>query len=237
MTKRRKRYRTELVPKLEVFTSGIAIQSKPVVLVPASVLGVCDAVQAKVGGNEFSILLKGGWTGDGFVVSPGHYVIPKQSVGYASVDFDNADVARLTSEGYNCVLHSHPAGMKSFSSTDEESINVNFDASVLYCDGDLCDARVCIRVAPKLKLRLDADVKLGYDAPTEIDGMGNIEVKKDVVVIPYQRYYGGVCGYSHGGVDYESYDDFLYDCYLEDRGMKSRCYTDDYIDADEVQRR
>ena len=62
MTKRRKRYRTEVVPKLEVFTSGIAIQSKPVVLVPASVLGVCDAVQAKVGGNEFSILLKGGWT-------------------------------------------------------------------------------------------------------------------------------------------------------------------------------
>lgn len=169
----------------EVFRSTIAVLDKPVILVPPMVLSLCNAIQAERSNLEFSVLLKGKWTRDGFVVENDTYVIPKQIVSGASVDYDHEEVSRLTAEGYNCVLHSHPMNLRSFSSSDEETINVNFDASILYCNGELCDARVCVAVIPRLKLRLAATV--GW-----IPLSGDIAGLDNIVVTPRSepRYMG-----------------------------------------------
>jgi hypothetical protein len=143
----------------EVFTSPINVTDVPTIRVPPSVLSLCNAIQEQRRNLEFSILLKGNWTHDGFVVNGDDYIIPMQTVTVASVDYDADEISRLMSEGYNCVLHSHPMNMKTFSRSDEDTINVNFDASILYCRGELCDARVCISVVPRLKLRLPAVVE------------------------------------------------------------------------------
>jgi len=143
----------------EVFTSPINVMDVPTIRVPPSVLSLCNAIQEQRRNLEFSILLKGNWTRDGFVVNGDDYIIPMQTVTVASVDYDADEISRLMSEGYNCVLHSHPMNIKTFSRSDEDTINVNFDASILYCRGELCDARVCISVVPRLKLRLPAVVE------------------------------------------------------------------------------
>ncbi|MFA6694986.1 MAG: hypothetical protein WCR85_00015 [Sphaerochaeta sp.] len=169
----------------EVFKASVNVQDIPEVCMPPSILSLCNALQSKYSGLEFSILLKGGWAKNGFVVECEDYVIPKQTVGGASVDYDTEDMSRLCAEGYNCVLHSHPMNMNVFSGTDENSINVNFDASVLYCKGDITDARVCITAAPGLKLRLKSKVR--WQTPAiDIKGTENITVEQH----PLVDYYG-----------------------------------------------
>lgn len=153
------RYGDTAMSSSVVFTSPINVMDTPVIRVPPSVLSLCDAIQQQRTNLEFSILLKGTWTKDGFVVTSDDYVIPTQTVSMAAVDYDADEVSRLMAEGYNCVLHSHPMNMRVFSGSDEDTINVNFDASILYCQGDLCDARVCISIVPRLKLRLEAKIE------------------------------------------------------------------------------
>jgi len=163
-------------PRVEVFTSPLKVMSTPVISCPPSVLSICNAIQGRLPGMEFSILLKGQWTPSGFIIATDEHAIPKQDVTQSAVDYDHEDVSRLVAEGYNCVLHSHPMNLRTFSSSDEQTINSNFVASVLYCQGELCDARVCIPVVTGLKLRLKAEV-VWSPYTGDLPNLGNITAR------------------------------------------------------------
>jgi hypothetical protein len=167
----------------EVFKARMTVQETPIIIFPRDMLSICDALQAKLPRTEFSILMKGAWTRDGFVVTPREYAVPKQTVSCAAVDYDHEDVARLSAEGYNCVLHSHPMDLTTFSGSDEATINTNFTASLLYCRGNLTDARVCIPIAHGLKFRLKADVEW---SPAAGDILGFENITRDAT--PVSRY-------------------------------------------------
>ena len=115
----------------DVWDSGF--KTTPVKIFCTSLLEkTLEAIQDKVGGDEFSVLCKGKWVSDtGFVISDEYY-IPKQEVAGASVDYEE-DISLHKRDGWNVVMHSHPftQGKGGFSIADDETINTHFECSVL----------------------------------------------------------------------------------------------------------
>jgi len=87
-----------------VFDSELKIVP-PVVIVPQRINSIIRYVQREVGNNEFSLLLKGRWTEDGYTILKQYY-IPLQEVSSTSVDYKE-DLSLLSSE-WNTIYHSHP---------------------------------------------------------------------------------------------------------------------------------
>jgi len=82
--------------------------------------------------DEFAVAFKGTIkknNGVPFVVIEDitDFYVPKQEVTTASVNFKEQ-----IPEKYNVILHRHPAGCRSFSGTDEASLNDEFLASILF---------------------------------------------------------------------------------------------------------
>lgn len=149
----------------EVFDSGMTLikVSDIVIRVPMVILAVCNQIQEKVGNNEFSIFCKGQYTSRGYELSH-EFVIPEQDVGGATVDYLNEDDGILRSQGWNVVIHSHPFQMHNFSSSDEETINHHFTASVLYSQGKFVNSRLNIDL-PGARLQLEPKVIMDVDVP------------------------------------------------------------------------
>lgn len=89
---------------------------------------ICKSIQNMMN-SEFSILAKGKFTRDGFEITDEYY-IPKQTVTFASVDYEE-NIAVKRREGFNTVIHSHPAQCSDFSENDNETINSHFLCSIL----------------------------------------------------------------------------------------------------------
>ena len=101
------------------------------VKVPISFLPKLILMSKQVGSNEFGVFLKSEITfKDNIVLAkilPNRFVIPKQKVtpvACTPLDFKP--------KWCNTFLHRHPAGCKSFSGTDREHLNQEFEVSVLY---------------------------------------------------------------------------------------------------------
>ncbi len=144
------------------------------VRVPVKLLAVCNAISAKID-REFSILAKGKWDEGVFMVSD-EYVIPKQTVGTASVDYKET-LTPYKQQGFTVVIHAHPDGITGFSSADEEHINSQFPCSVLYCkqgftDEGFTDARVLLNVTEGVKMKLKPKLEIAV-SPEAVD-MSNI---------------------------------------------------------------
>jgi len=129
MTKKEKKKFSSLSLGNNVFDSELKIVS-PVVIVPQKVNSIIRYVQRELGNNEFSLLLKGGWSESGFKISKEYY-IPQQEVTSTSVEYKE-DLSLLSKE-WNTIYHSHPFsyGTPSFSEADRTSINCNFICSLL----------------------------------------------------------------------------------------------------------
>jgi len=112
-----------------VFDSELKIVS-PVVIIPQRVNSIVRYIQSKIGNNEFSLLLKGRWTENGYALSKEYY-IPQQEVSSSFVDYKE-DLS-LLSRQWDTIYHSHPFsyGTPSFSEADKTSINCNFTCSLL----------------------------------------------------------------------------------------------------------
>jgi hypothetical protein len=99
-------------------------------LVDSKLLAICRYIQTKLDDLEFSILVKGQFNSDGFLIGQDYY-IPKQKVAGTSVDYEE-NIALKRNEGYNTVIHSHPfATDVGFSGADDEHINTHFFCSLL----------------------------------------------------------------------------------------------------------
>jgi len=113
-----------------IFDSELNIV-EPTILISPKLDSMIRAIQKKIGSNEFSVLLKGHWTEEGFLIEDDIY-LPEQEVSSTEVDYKE-DLHKLQKEGWNCIYHSHPFSRSEpvFSSSDKESINCHFEASLL----------------------------------------------------------------------------------------------------------
>jgi|TARA_Y100000310_G_scaffold83971_3_gene80646 hypothetical protein len=157
--------------------------TKACIYVENRVNDILASIQKKVGNDEYSVLFKGYWDEDGFVVS-NEYRIPKQKVSGASVDYEENIGELRVNDGWNVVAHSHPfsRGKGSYSGADDSHINTHFPCSLLTDgDGDIVNATLKLDTPNKdyrILLEIDSDdIKTCSANTEEIVGLDNI-VKK-----------------------------------------------------------
>lgn len=167
----------------ELWDSGLKIIKNPKVVIPAKVLAVCLKIQEKVGHNEFSILVKGTWTEKGFKLSD-DFIIPEQEVTATTVKY--GDLQHYKQQGYNTVIHSHPFKSRSFSSTDDSSINAHFVCSILFSVSEFTKAVITIPVSDGIKLQVDAEIQLDFSIDIADIDTTNIKIAEPVAT---RRYY------------------------------------------------
>lgn len=114
----------------EAWDSGIKVLQGVDVIIPVKLLLVCNHISDKLRDEEFSILTSISERDDDTITLSKGFYIPKQRVTHTSIDY-LPDQYR-----YNTVIHRHPDGMNTFSSTDREFINQNFELSILYTKAD-----------------------------------------------------------------------------------------------------
>lgn len=107
------------------------LKNRATILVPLSLKLIAENANI---GTEYMLYAKGRFLSDNlFIVLP-EYCVPYQRATYSSV---RVDFNRFNCGGYNVVIHKHPRGVKDFSSTDDEHINANNDASLLIEGGKI----------------------------------------------------------------------------------------------------
>lgn len=96
--------------------------------IPFEIMKVLNALNDEYKSVEFSILGKAEKhpTKESHIVMENEFYVPTQKVSAAHIDYEE-DVP-----DYNVVIHKHPDGCLSFSGTDDEYINANFDFSLLW---------------------------------------------------------------------------------------------------------
>lgn len=170
-----------------VWDSGITIVETPRVLIPHTYLGVCKTLQQEYPDHEFSLLAKSEWCEHGLLIRE-DYVIPKQTVDYARVDYDEP-LAHYRKQGYNVVLHAHPPGLDKFSREDVETINAHFDASILYNSGGFVRAVIRTLPADGVQMHVPADIQFIAASADKVDGLENIKIREYPHRARRERYY------------------------------------------------
>lgn len=192
---------------MSAWEAGLEIYSKINVIIPERILNVCDSISAvpKIGGNEFSIFLKIAKREGANIYLSEEFVIPPQRVTPGSINY-----GRDPEGAWDVVIHRHPVGMHTFSSTDMEYINQNFKVSILYTpQAKFVKALVNVPfkglgavVDPEVEsdeemLQVDAGIFVARQA-INVD---MIEVESTAVGNYYNKNYGQV---NHSGNTYES---------------------------------
>ena len=139
--------------------TGLAIHEHATIDLPADIgrtmLGIMSYIPSA--GLEYGIYLKGTWDAATATVRvmPGEVFFPKQIVTGASIVF----LEEPPAPEWNVVAHRHPHGCTAFSSTDKNSINEEFLASLLFIPPwNFPDAVVNIPLAPGSKMQVKARV-------------------------------------------------------------------------------
>ena len=165
--------------------SGLKV-TPPKVVVSRRLVQLCATIQSHVKEAEFSFLCKGGWGEDGFEVDATSYLIPRQKVSLASVDYLEPLDELRTSEGYNVVVHSHPfsPGQSTFSAADRETICSHFDCSLLYTGAGIVYASLTIQVSPSMKVIVEGNdlVEIVEEGLPAVEGLDKIEVSRGLDV-------------------------------------------------------
>ena len=129
----------------KAWETDLDVRNTPTIIIPYKVhlkiLSIEKKVLEKYNNVEFSVLLKGHWKGIDFVIED-DLVIPKQEVSYASVNFDEIDLAKY--DDYNCIVHRHPDTVPEFSYSDYNTLTRNYDVSLLLNKHKYTDATVRI---------------------------------------------------------------------------------------------
>jgi len=205
--------------------------TKPKVVIPSYLLLVCNSIQQKFPGMEFSILVQPAEIKPYTIILSTDYAIPKQEVSGASVDYDGDDMLKKIEEGYTVVIHSHHSMASSFSGTDEEYLHShgNLIASILFAQGTFKTAKILINNPLFGVAKIDADVEIQYP---EVD-VSNITKKEPKVTKPTTT---PVIRESRGGKSYIK-DTYVLYCELCDKDYEvdspvepcPECNTDQVI--------
>jgi len=166
-------------PKNEAWDSGIKVLNSVDIVIPVKLLHICNSIADKVRGDEFSILTNILDRDNNTITLSDEFYIPKQKVSSTSIDYLPDTEAIL----YNTVIHRHPNGMNSFSSTDKNYINQNFELSILYTKSDgFVNGIFNLRHDDYL---IQIPVEIYLDNGIESIDIKNIE--KDEFVFPFNR--------------------------------------------------
>ena len=160
---------------IDIFDSELTIADKVTIRVPIKILNICKVIQSKVNHNEFSILVKATWKKNILELTE-DYIIPKQTVSSASVDYTE-DLNEYKKQGYNVVIHSHPFKSSSFSRDDIETINAHFTASILYSCGEFTRAVITVPLNNETKLQIDAEIEMYIPELNEDIDISNIQIE------------------------------------------------------------
>jgi proteasome lid subunit RPN8/RPN11 len=135
-----------------------------------------------------------------FIYLKDTYYIPEQSVSAAFVNYEEDH------KDYDTVIHKHPDGCMSFSGTDREFINSNFDYSLLFVNKSFQtgNARIPINSEKTIYITMSAKVKVERIIKrVEIPEDQLAKIKQRIVIhgsnetIPkntYLEYYGSRFG-------------------------------------------
>lgn len=172
--------------------TGLNIITDPEITLDSNLLFICDSIQKKLPGTEFSILCKGFYSDTGFHITD-DYVIPQQEVSTCSIEY--GDVTEYQKQGYNVVIHSHHNLGSFFSQTDEEYINTHFLCSVLYTVYGFTLGTLTFRGDDSIfQLKVGSeDIKLLHDT-IPIVGFENIEKKAYTYYPPKKLNKKGIIG-------------------------------------------
>jgi len=172
-----------------VWNSGIRVlkSNSFSIEVPEKIFKVCRKLAQEFAGVEFSILCKATREGDVFRISE-EFFIPEQEVTSGKVEFKN----KAEMNGWNCIIHKHPSGLRSFSSTDDETINGNNDVSILFCDGEFVTAVANIKISEHEKIQIEVQqerIKIVDEQEIQVEGIERIKRKS------YPQYSGKLGSY------------------------------------------
>jgi len=152
-----------------VWDSGLEVIEEPTIIVPEEVRRICSALQEEVnnehgGGCEFGVLFKAEWTDAGLEVKP-DYVVPEQDASRAHITYTE-DLKQYRDRGYIVNAHSHPwakASSTGFSGTDDDHINTNFNAALLFAGSSrrFGDAVLNLEVDDGVKVQLEPEIEHG----------------------------------------------------------------------------
>ena len=150
--------------------------TKPKIVIPAYLLLICNAIQQKLPGKEFSILVKVAEVKPYTVILSEDFVIPKQEVTGSTVDYDPDDWAERLEEGYNAAIHSHHDMDIGFSGTDKNILHSHgkLIASVLYAKQKFKEGVVIANTDLFGTAQIEAEVQVIYP---EVD-ISNITEKQ-----------------------------------------------------------
>jgi len=170
-----------------IWESGLVNIDKVMVEVPEKVIRVMDLLHKENPDIEVGGYLKFKTKIESdrliYEVEPDIY-IPEQTCTAGSIKFDEPPP-----QGFKGVIHKHPAGVKSFSATDEKYINANFDLSLLYepSANTITDAVVRLELKEGVKLRLKPAVEIVRE-PIKFE-YDKSKIKRAVYTHRYSRYY------------------------------------------------
>jgi len=166
--------------------------------VPKYISNIMKALNKKFESTEFSIfgMIDFNKNENQFELDSVYY-IPKQKVSGASVDY-----LEDAPEGYNLVIHKHPRGCRSFSSTDNEYINQNFDYSLLWEGNKFVSGQVRLNTKFGM-MSLSLDI---HEEEEELPTIPEDELKKieETHVVVYKH------NYNSNWRDCEDYNDYLF---------------------------
>lgn len=165
----------------DVFKTDLFVTENHRVVINDFILAVCNGIQDKFPGKEFSILVKGKWTESGFICSD-DYIIPNQKVSTTSIEYE--PLGAYVQRGYNVVVHSHHDMACGFSSTDYEYINSFFPVSILYANRKFSMAQTLFRV--------DGGY-VRYDIPISIRNVMRVDPIGITNIISESSYIEKIC--------------------------------------------
>ncbi|MBS1492219.1 MAG: hypothetical protein JST55_01835 [Bacteroidetes bacterium] len=203
--------------------SGIKILDTVKVIIPLKLLLVCNQIADRLSGEEFSILVNL-TEKDKVIRLSEEFHIPQQVVSNASIDYIPEDY------NFNTVIHRHPDGMNSFSSTDKNFINQNFKLSILYTykDGFVHGIYNLKHDNYLVQLPIEISVDMGLDL-IDIQNIQTVRASRKVIEIDDERLIGN--GRQYGSM-FEVEDDLPFgrsmDIRFGHRG-KRRIISDDKI--------
>jgi hypothetical protein len=148
----------------------IKIVNRVEVRVPTDVMDFLNKIHSHLDNDrsEYGVYLKGTLDKDDmvFAILPGeeNMYLPSQKVTAASLQFTEDPPHK----SFNAVVHRHPAGMSGFSGTDRESINQDYDMSMLFIPPRAFPAAVVnLDMTETTRFQVEANVRVVTTAEAE----------------------------------------------------------------------
>jgi hypothetical protein len=169
--------------KSEAWESGLKILKKMQVVIPLKLLLVCNQIADKIE-DEFSIVTNIFEKDDIELTLSEEFYIPKQEVNSSYINYHPDEYK------FNTVIHRHPDNCNSFSSTDQNYINQNFELSILYTKRDgFIAGQYNLKHENGYLIQLPVEIFVDYGID-EID-LGNIGKPAPLVVIDKSKKHKG----------------------------------------------